>query len=196
MLLNVPGAKSSLGLPGTVTRPALLGCLNWRPDVLQCSAYRCSGFIDRALEQLVTCDGKACLYVGARDSQRREPALRRKLDAARLRAGIIEVDVPVRSATISVRVQIPHSRVGRLGCSDLHERHTRRMRDIDFARIVMPKQERNRVSIALSTVTCPSSKCVLGDTAWRDTHRYHHFQLAHRVLVYRSGHTCRVENTR
>jgi hypothetical protein len=26
----VPGAKSSLGLPATVTRPGLLGCLNWR----------------------------------------------------------------------------------------------------------------------------------------------------------------------
>ena len=30
MLFKVPGAKSSLGLPGTVTRPALVGCLNWR----------------------------------------------------------------------------------------------------------------------------------------------------------------------
>jgi hypothetical protein len=26
----VPGAKSSLGLPATVTRPGSLGCLNWR----------------------------------------------------------------------------------------------------------------------------------------------------------------------
>jgi hypothetical protein len=30
ILFNVPGAKSSLGLPATVTRPGLLGCLNWR----------------------------------------------------------------------------------------------------------------------------------------------------------------------
>ncbi len=30
ILLSVPGAKSSLGLPGTVTRPAFVGCLNWR----------------------------------------------------------------------------------------------------------------------------------------------------------------------
>jgi hypothetical protein len=28
MLFNVPGAKSSFGFPGTVTRPGLLGCLN------------------------------------------------------------------------------------------------------------------------------------------------------------------------
>ena len=30
MLFKVPGAKSSLGLPGMVTRPGLLGCLNCR----------------------------------------------------------------------------------------------------------------------------------------------------------------------
>lgn len=30
MLLSVPGAKSSLGFPATVTRPGLDGCLNWR----------------------------------------------------------------------------------------------------------------------------------------------------------------------
>ncbi len=30
MLFSVPGANSSLGLPGTVTRPGLIGCLNWR----------------------------------------------------------------------------------------------------------------------------------------------------------------------
>ncbi len=30
ILLSVPGARSSLGLPGTVTRPALDGCLYWR----------------------------------------------------------------------------------------------------------------------------------------------------------------------
>src|SRR5579883_3185240 len=30
ILFNVPGAKSSLGLPGTVTRPGLVRCLNWR----------------------------------------------------------------------------------------------------------------------------------------------------------------------
>ena len=30
MLFLVPGATSSLGFPGTVTRPGLVGCLNWR----------------------------------------------------------------------------------------------------------------------------------------------------------------------
>src|SRR5437667_9343720 len=30
MLPSVPTARSSLGLPGTVTRPGLDGCLNWR----------------------------------------------------------------------------------------------------------------------------------------------------------------------
>ena len=30
MLLRVPGARSSLGFPGTVTRPILESCLNWR----------------------------------------------------------------------------------------------------------------------------------------------------------------------
>src|SRR6266542_3618499 len=30
MLLRVPGARSSLGFPGTVTRPGLEPCLNWR----------------------------------------------------------------------------------------------------------------------------------------------------------------------
>src|ERR1044071_1447950 len=30
MLLKVPGGTSSLGLPGTVTMPALTGCLNCR----------------------------------------------------------------------------------------------------------------------------------------------------------------------
>src|SRR5262245_20184878 len=30
ILFNVPGGKSSLGFPATVTRPVLLGCLNWR----------------------------------------------------------------------------------------------------------------------------------------------------------------------
>ena len=30
MLFRVPGASSSLGLPGTVTRPGLLACLYWR----------------------------------------------------------------------------------------------------------------------------------------------------------------------
>lgn len=30
MLLSVPGGKSSLALPETVTRPSLVGCLNWR----------------------------------------------------------------------------------------------------------------------------------------------------------------------
>jgi hypothetical protein len=30
MLLRVPGATVSLGLPDTVTRPGLVGCLNWR----------------------------------------------------------------------------------------------------------------------------------------------------------------------
>ena len=30
MLFKVPGAKSSLGFPGTVTRPGLLACLNCR----------------------------------------------------------------------------------------------------------------------------------------------------------------------
>jgi hypothetical protein len=29
-LFSVPGARSWLGLPGTVTRPGLLACLNWR----------------------------------------------------------------------------------------------------------------------------------------------------------------------
>jgi hypothetical protein len=35
MLFKVPGAKSSLGFPGTVTRPGLLACLNcrWLPLV-------------------------------------------------------------------------------------------------------------------------------------------------------------------
>ena len=35
MLFKVPGASSSLGLPGTVTRPDLVGCLNcrWLPRV-------------------------------------------------------------------------------------------------------------------------------------------------------------------
>ena len=33
MLFHVPGGRSSLGLPGTVTRPGLTGCLNclWLP---------------------------------------------------------------------------------------------------------------------------------------------------------------------
>ncbi len=30
MLFHVPGGKSSPGFPGTVTRPGLSGCLNWR----------------------------------------------------------------------------------------------------------------------------------------------------------------------
>jgi hypothetical protein len=30
MLLSVPGAKSSDGLPVIVTRPSFVGCLNWR----------------------------------------------------------------------------------------------------------------------------------------------------------------------
>ena len=35
LLFRVPGAKSSLGFPGTVTRPGLLVCLNcrWLPRV-------------------------------------------------------------------------------------------------------------------------------------------------------------------
>ena len=28
--MRAPGAKSSLGFPGTVTRPGFAGCLNWR----------------------------------------------------------------------------------------------------------------------------------------------------------------------
>jgi hypothetical protein len=36
ILFNVPGAKSSLGLPATVTRPGLARCLNcrWLPFVV------------------------------------------------------------------------------------------------------------------------------------------------------------------
>src|SRR5207253_3836538 len=30
ILFKRPGGKSSLGLPGTVTRPRFVGCLNWR----------------------------------------------------------------------------------------------------------------------------------------------------------------------
>ena len=30
MLFKVPGATSSLGFPGTVTRPGFTGCLYWR----------------------------------------------------------------------------------------------------------------------------------------------------------------------
>ncbi len=30
MLFNVPGGRSSLGFPATVTRPTFLECLNWR----------------------------------------------------------------------------------------------------------------------------------------------------------------------
>ena len=30
MLFSVPGASSSPGFPGTVTRPDFVGCLNWR----------------------------------------------------------------------------------------------------------------------------------------------------------------------
>ena len=50
MLFNVPGATSSLGLPGTVTRPGFTGCLycRWLPRVatrnqpLACSIRRIS----------------------------------------------------------------------------------------------------------------------------------------------------------
>jgi hypothetical protein len=44
MLLSVPGANSSPGLPGTVTRPGLLGCLNcrWLPLVLTNCQPSCS----------------------------------------------------------------------------------------------------------------------------------------------------------
>src|SRR5438094_10625894 len=39
ILVSVAGCKSLLGLPGTVTRPGLLGCLNWRwlPRIATCS---------------------------------------------------------------------------------------------------------------------------------------------------------------
>src|SRR5438874_12508992 len=39
ILFSVAGCKSLLGFPGTVTRPGLLGCLNWRwlPRITTCT---------------------------------------------------------------------------------------------------------------------------------------------------------------
>jgi hypothetical protein len=44
MLFNVPGGKSWLGFPDTVTRPGFVGCLNWRWPLRARTRYQPSAF--------------------------------------------------------------------------------------------------------------------------------------------------------
>src|ERR1700682_1726050 len=73
ILFNVPGAKSSLGFPGTVTRPGLLGCLNWRwlPRVTakyQPSSASMRNMSDTFIAEAGYARGKRCLTMRLSDA--------------------------------------------------------------------------------------------------------------------------------
>lgn len=100
MLLSVPAASSSLGLPATVTRPGFAGCLNWRWLPLVATSSQPS--LRRSSSTSLTFMRQVC-HDRAHDAQRlRQPAAgarsaegtrKRSLRAVRLTERFERLDV-------------------------------------------------------------------------------------------------------